>query len=34
LVAELRRDIAYSRVQFSIAQVYSSVGYWCYSFRK
>ena len=26
LVAELRRDIAYSRVQFSIAQVYSSVG--------
>jgi outer membrane protein TolC len=26
LVAELRRDIAYSRVQFSIAQVYTSVG--------
>ena len=26
LVAELRRDIAYSRVQFSIAQIYTSVG--------
>ena len=26
LVAELRRDIAYSRVQYSIAQVYTSVG--------
>ncbi|MDC0465636.1 TolC family protein, partial [Candidatus Pelagibacter sp.] len=26
LVAELRKDIAYSRVQFSIAQVYTSVG--------
>ena len=26
LVAELRRDIAYSRVQYSIAQIYTSVG--------
>ena len=26
LVAELRKDIAYSKVQFSIAQVYTSVG--------
>ena len=26
LVAELRRDIAFSRVQFSVAQVYTSVG--------
>ena len=26
LVAELRRDIAYSKVQFTIAQVYTSVG--------
>jgi outer membrane protein TolC len=26
LVAELRKDIAYSRVQFSIAQIYTSVG--------
>jgi outer membrane protein TolC len=26
LVAELRKDIAYSRVQYSIAQIYTSVG--------
>ena len=26
LVAELRRDIAFSKVQFSVAQVYTSVG--------
>ena len=26
MVAELRKDIAYSKVQFSIAQVYTSVG--------